>query len=288
MSPHRIRAIRPAVPADYQAFERLFPELAVEDPMVSQERFDRELLRTALMVEAGDGPDPARIVGYALYQIMKDVFYVRHIVTSPEARRTGVGRALMKAMAERARAAGSTSWCLNVKPLNTAAIALYRGMGMERAFESRALKVTWRIADAVPRVQNTHITARIIAPEDDARIEPTLKLFDGQLALARAMQGRVLIGLFDEGSVLGATVFDPSYPGAYPFRVTRPELAFELLRAVRPHARSSDDVVNMVIEDQPDVADALMAAGATLRLEIVHMKGPLPAPSLVPALSADR
>jgi hypothetical protein len=39
-------------------------------------------------------------------------------------------------------------------------------------------------------------------------------------------------------------------------------------------------------EDQPDVADALMAAGATLRLEIVHMKGPLPAASA--ALSADR
>lgn len=274
------------MPADYQAFERLFPELAVDDPLVGQERFDRELLPTTLMVEAGDGPDPARIVGYALYQIMKDVTYVRHIVTSPEARRTGVGRALMEAMAERARAAGSTSWCLNVKPLNTAAIALYRRMGMEPAFESRALKLAWAIADSTPRMQNARITARIILAADDARVEPAMKLFAGQLALARAMQGRVLIGLFDEGSVLGATVFDPSYPGAYPFRVAGPELAFELLRAIRPHARPSDDVVNLVIERQLDVADALMAAGATLRLEIVHMKGPLPAP--VPALSADR
>jgi GNAT superfamily N-acetyltransferase len=286
----RARRIRSALRGDHPAFERLFPELEVDDPPIGEDKFDRELVPTMLVVEAGEGPDPARIVGYALYQIMKDVTYVRHIVTAPEARRSGVGRALMEAIAERGRAAGCSTWCLNVKPLNAAAIALYGTMGMAPVFESRALKMSWASALVMPRVQNARIAVRLVAPEDDAQVEPAMKLFAGQLALARA-QGRVIVGLFDDangGHVLGASVFDPSYPGAYPFRVARPELAVELLHALRPYARPSDDVVNVVVEGQLDVADVLLAAGATLRMESVHMRGPLGPLGPPTALTADR
>ncbi|MEA2751553.1 MAG: hypothetical protein QOI41_5696 [Myxococcales bacterium] len=279
-----LRRIRPAVAADYPAFVRLFPELAVDDPMLEQDRFDREVVPTTLVMEAGEGPDPAHIVGYAHYQILKGLTYVRHIVASPELRRTGVGRALLEAIADLARASGSTSWCLNVKPSNVAAIALYRHMGMTPAFESRAMRLDWAIADAAPRMQNARITSRVIEAADDARVEPAMKLMDGQLALARALDGRVLIGLFEgDHDVLGAAVFHPHYPSVYPFRLARPELAFALLHAVRPHA-PTDDHLHVVSEGQLDVADALIAAGATLKMEIVHMKGALPGP----ALSANR
>jgi ribosomal protein S18 acetylase RimI-like enzyme len=279
-----LRRIRPAVAADYPAFVRLFPELAVDDPMLEQDRFDREIVPTTLVMEAGEGPDPAHIVGYAHYMHMRGVTYVRHIVTTPEVRQTGVGRALMEAIAEIARAAGSTSWCLNVKPLNVAAIALYRRVGMAQIWESQALKLDWAIADAAPRMQNARIKARVIEPSDDARVEPAMKLITGQLALARAWEGRVLVGLFegddagDDPAVLGAAVIHPHYPSAYPFRVARPELAFELLHAIRPHMRATDELVHVVIEGQVDVADALLAAGATLKMESVHMKGTVPPP----------
>jgi len=287
MSPRRIR---PAVAADYQAFVRLFPELAVDDPILAQEKFDRELLPTTIVVEAGAGaPEPERVIGYAYFQIMKDLAYVRHLVTAPEVRRTGVARALMAAVAERARAAGCTSWCLNVMRANTPARALYEAVGLSAAFDTKALHLDWANVDAVaPDVQNTHVTSRLLEPDDDTRVETALGLVSGQLAISRGFGGRVLMGLFERDgrdgrdTVVGGTVFDPTFPGAYPFRAARPDLAFALLRAIQPYARPSDLHVKVVSEGQPTIADALIAAGARVVHDTVHMKGALP------ALSADR
>lgn len=267
---------------------RLFPELAVDDPILEQARFDRELVPTMLVIEAGEGaPEPERVVGYTYFQILEDLAYVRHVVTAPEARRTGVGRLLMAAVAERARAAGCRSWCLNVKRENTAAIALYEALGMAAAFGSKALDLDWASVDAVAQddVQNTHVTSRLLEPDDDAQVETTLGLVRGILAMSRDRGGRVLMGLFDGDAVVAGTVFDPAFPGAYPFRAARPELAFALLRAIRSHARPADLHLKVVCEGQPAIAEALLAAGARVVHDIVHMKGALPA---LPALSADR
>lgn len=280
--------IRPAQPSDHAAFVRLFPELAVEDPVMTAEKFTRELVPTTLMAEAvaaGDeqsdeaagATDGSRVVGYAYFQILKDVAYVRHVVTAPEARKTGVGRALMAAIAERARAADCTSWCLNVKRGNTAAIAVYERVGLAPAFATKALRLEWASVDrASTDMQDTRMTSRPIDPEDDAAFETALDLVSGQLATSRALGGRILMGLFEGETIGGATVFDPTFPGAYPFRATRPDLAFALLRAIRPHARRTDAHVKVVIEGQPAIADALLAAGATLVHDIVHMKAALP------------
>ena len=121
--------IRPAQRADHAAFVRLFPELAVDDPVLDEEGFTALLAPSTLVMENGEDPDPKRVTGYAYFQIMKDTAYVRNIVTAPEARRKGVGRALMAAVAARAREAGCTTWCLNVKPENVAAISLYESTG---------------------------------------------------------------------------------------------------------------------------------------------------------------
>jgi ribosomal protein S18 acetylase RimI-like enzyme len=278
--------IRPAQPSDHAAFVRLFPELAVEDPVMTAEKFTRELVPTTLIAEAvaaeNDGP---RVVGYAYFQLLKDLAYVRHIVTAPEARETGVGRALMAAIVDRARAADCTTWCLNVKRENTAALGLYEKVGLAPAYSTKALRLTWTNVDAARdagaeianRMQHTRLTARLIEPRDDAHVESALSFVSGQLALLRGLGGRVLMGLFDGDDAVAATAFDPTFPGAYPFRAARPDLAFALLRAIRPHARPSDDHVKVVSEGEPAIADALLAAGATLVHDIVHMKGALPA-----------
>jgi len=265
--------VRPARPEDYAVFVRLFPELGVSDPTVEEDRWAREMMATTLIAEAAGAPAAAPAVGYGYFQIIRDTVYVRHLVTAPEARKRGVGKALMNAIAARAlaRVPPCTSWCLNVKPDNVAAIALYTRMGLTRAFESRALSVAWSVVESRQTLHDASVLARVITPEDDARVEPAMNLLRGQLAASRQMEGRVLVGLFDDETVLGATVFDPKFPGAYPFRVSRPDLALVLLDALRPHARKADAVVNVVVEGQPGVAEALIAAGATVRLDAVHM-----------------
>jgi ribosomal protein S18 acetylase RimI-like enzyme len=264
-------SVRSARPEDYRDFVRLFPELAVDDVVADRARFERELMVTTLIAETGGASEPPQAVGYAYFQLIAGTAYVRHIVTAPEARNRGVGRALLAEIARRALGAGCTSWCLNVKPDNKPAIALYERMGLTRAFESRALRMSWSHVDGRQTLHDATVSARVIEPADDARVEPPMKLLPGQLAASRSMAGRVLVGLFDADVVLGATVFDPNFPGAYPFRVARPDLALVLLGALRPYARPSDELVNVVIEGQPDVADTLIAAGATVKVDIVHM-----------------
>jgi ribosomal protein S18 acetylase RimI-like enzyme len=193
------RTIRPAGAADYSAFVRLFPELEVDDPPTPLENFIRDVMPTMLVAEAGEGTaEPDRAVGYTHFQVIEDLTYVRHIVTAPEARRTGVGRALLAAVASRARAAGCSAWCLNVKRENTAAIALYEALGMARAFDSKALHLDWANADiASLDVHNTRISARPIEADDDGRVEAAMGLMSGQLATARGRTERVLVGLFE-------------------------------------------------------------------------------------------
>jgi hypothetical protein len=214
-------------------------------------------------------------VGYAYYQILGSTAYVRHVIASPDARRLGVGRALMDAIARRARAAGCTTWCLNVKPENAAAVALYERVGMRRAFGSRALRIRWTAVDAQPK--GTQAQARRIRPDEDAHVESVMGLVTGQLSAARTTPDRVLLALESEGALVGAAVFHPHFPGAYPFRVAHPDLAVPLLCAIRPYARPTDTQVNMMIEGQPEVADALEAIGAEVHLVVDHMRGPVPA-----------
>ena len=103
-----------------------------------------------------------------------------------------------------------------------------------------------------------------------------MRLLPGQLAEARGRKDRILLMLeADDGSVEGATVFHPHFPGAYPFRMAKPDHAFALLVAIRPFALPQHDMVHVVCEGQPELADAFLAAGATLRMETMNMRGPL-------------
>lgn len=275
--PLRVRA---AQASDHALFARLYPELQTGDAVLELEPFVRELLPTTLIAEV-ETSGQGRPVGYAYFQIIKDLAYVRHIVTAPEARRAGVGRALMAAVLERARAAGCPTWCLNVMPENGAAIALYEAYGMKPAHRSRVVTVPWAAVDASAGRPDVGVVAKLIVPEDDARVEPATNLVSGQLASLRTFSDRVLMMLEEDGRVVGATSFAPNFPGAYPFRVARPELALVLLRAIRPHARPVDLQLGVVTENQPEVADALIAAGATAKLEMLHMKGAVPLIALV-------
>lgn len=263
--------VRAARADDYGAFVRIFPELGVDDPIVSAERFAREMTPTTFVAES-DG----EVIGYVFFQLLSGVAYVRHVAVSPSARRRGVGRALMAAVATRAREAGVTTWVLNVKPHNVAAIALYEGLGMQRTYLSQAVKIAWDDLDRVPA--SPGIDVRPLTEEEEPAIETALRMIPGQLGTARALGGRLLLVAHANDALVGAAVFDPAFPGCQPFRARSPEVAFALLRAMRPHKREGDAIVNMMIEDARAVTDAIVAAGGTLRLEIQNMRGPLLAP----------
>lgn len=261
--------VRPAGPADYPTFAKLYPELRVDDPVIDEARFASEIAPITLIAEDENGPP----TGYAYYQVIHDVAYIRHLVTAPEARRRGVGRALMNRVAEIGRDAKATSWCLNVKPDNDAAIALYESMGMRRMYESRGLTIAWSDIDRQPAYERA-VRARTIEPADDSRVESEMRMLEGQLAVGRA-RGRTLVLIEDENNALvGAAIFDPSFPGAFPFRAARPENVVPLLRALKPHAKHP--MIKMVVEDQPTIVEAILHIGGRVHLDILHMRGDLP------------
>ena len=265
-------AIRPATPADYELFARLFLELKVDDPVLDRERWQKELAPETLVIEDEAG----RGAGYAFVNVLAGVGYVRHLAVDPSFRRRGFGRALLLEVAKRLRGAGCEQWCLNVKPDNEGAIALYQGLGMAPEHLATALRFDWSLAAALPRSPDVIVSP--LLPGDDAAVECTFGLSPGQLAHARTLGGRVILAVTDRARgelFAGVAVFDPAFPGAFPFRVSRPELAADLLAALQPHALPSLPYMHVVARDAA-LTRLLLDRGARVRFEMVHLRGLIP------------
>lgn len=265
--------IRDARADDHGTFAKLVHELGVDDPVPTPERFAGEMMRTILIAERG-----GLSVGYAFYRPMKDVVHLVHLVSAPEARREGIGRALLTEVVRRSREAGCTAMQLNVLPTNIAAIRLYESFGLAPVHTNVGLRWAWSVVDALP-ADATPLVERVreISPEDDATLEAEWSLPKGQLADQRARPGRVLRMIRSDGDERRAafTVFDPAFPGTYPFCAPDVPHALSLLRALRPFARPEDEVVNMMLENQRELAESLIRHGAVKRLETTLMRGAL-------------
>lgn len=101
----------------------------------SRELIERELGNAwsrILLADAGGG-EGERIVGYVVFWIVHDEVHVLNVASALEARRRGVGRALMEAAEEEGRRGGARLSTLEVRRSNAPAIALYRSMGYEQA-----------------------------------------------------------------------------------------------------------------------------------------------------------
>lgn len=256
--------LRRALPHDYEAFAALFPELRSGDPTPSRARWEAEVAPCTWLATLGD-----EVLGYAFVQRLHREVYVRHLVVAPGARQRGVGRRLLEQV--RAEAAGLDGWRLNVKPDNLAAIALYRAVGMEVAYASTAMRATWAQLAMLPEPARG-VVAGELEPVLDAAAESALSLPAGQLAHARSV-GRRVVCAIDGAGVVALAVFDPGFPGAFPFRARSPAHARALCDALRPHAR--EDFLNFVVEGDPALREAMLAVGATVRMDTLHMTGPL-------------
>jgi hypothetical protein len=113
---------------------------------------------------------------------------------------------------------------------------------------------------------------------EDAELEAALRLLPGQIGAARRLGGRTVLVARRRGTLApcGVCVFDPGFPGTYPFKASSPDVAFALLAATRPLAPAEHAGVNMKLDDLEAVKDAILAAGGRLRLELQALAGPLP------------
>ena len=235
--------IRPARSDDYATYAALFRELAVDDPVRDAARFEAELLPTTLVAE-DDGP-----LGYAYFRKKDDdQMHVSEIVTAPGARRRGVARALMHAVAARSLEAGCARWCLNVKRDNAIARALYESLGLRVSHESTSLAI-----DAVA-----------ISRLPDARV----------LTTATDVGARVKLVFERDGFPVGEALFDARSPGAAGFRAASPELVGDLVRAIADRVPGAARLV-VTLDEQPELVRALLDLGARVRFEMFHMRGAL-------------
>jgi DNA-binding NarL/FixJ family response regulator/GNAT superfamily N-acetyltransferase len=265
------RTVRLANRGDYAAFVRLFPELEIPDPVPSEEDFASRMVPRVLVAYAGE-----HLLGYAFWQAYGTTAHVVHLVVAPGARGLGTGELLLESVRDRAVAEGCVRWYLNVKKDNAVAIRLYERAGMRPELESVTTRLPWASVDSLGAAVSPGIEAFAPTPTDDDAIATVFGLDRERIALLRARPGYVLAALRDRrAAIVGFTAFDPSFPGAYPFRVARPELARMLLEALRPHARHADLIV--AVEGDASLAHALVSAGARVEHELVRMGAALDA-----------
>lgn len=72
------------------------------------------------------------IIGYGVMAIYVDEAHLLNLCIRPESRRRGLGLRLLGHLLGEARASGARTILLEVRPSNSAAIALYRRLGFER------------------------------------------------------------------------------------------------------------------------------------------------------------
>lgn len=253
-----------AKPEDYAAYVRAFAELRVPDPPRPRDRWLRDMLPTTLFFES-----EGELVAYAFFQTLRSTGYVRNLVVQPNARGRGVGRAVMRELRAVFAAAGCSTWCLNVKPDNVAAIRVYEAVGMQPAYLSRSLRVS------------KEVTARLPLSSNDTRVEP-LSLFDDEAverlfaiergllsARRRSPEVRQLVAR-DATGVVGVGSYDLERT-AVPFAARDVGAAKALLEALQPMAAGG--TLQLVVHANADVEASLLEAGAAVMLETLHYRG---------------
>jgi GNAT superfamily N-acetyltransferase len=256
-------SIRDATAEDYPVFAHLFPALGTDDPLLTRTEFAARMLPSVIVAEEGGTP-----VGYTFWQIHGPRAHVVHVVVDEGARSRGAGRALMGEVRRRVLAAGCSRWVLNVKQENAAAIRLYEKCGLVIEQEGWALRTEWSQLASL-REPLGEVALYTPPPEEDALIASRFGETAERLGILRSRTGVVLAGLREAGVPVAFAAFDPAFPGVYPVRLARVDLARPLFEGLRPHAR--DPHVQIFVEGDHALYDELRARGAQIRHAMYRM-----------------
>jgi ribosomal protein S18 acetylase RimI-like enzyme len=256
---------RDATAADYDVFRALFPELGAREPVPAREHFTAHIAPGAFFIVHDGQP---RAYGYLRFH--GETAHLVHVVVAPGSRQLGLGHALMREAAGRARRAGCNRWYLNVRKGNVAAITLYERSALRVTFESVLFEIAW--ADTA-RLPVGSAVASEVEPTHDRAIEEAFALPQGQLTILRTTPGRLLRAVFESTGPVAFTAFDPGLAQTVSFRVKHPAHARALFESIRSHALPGHASVCVYAEGDAALADALLAAGGTERLRTLRMAG---------------
>jgi ribosomal-protein-alanine N-acetyltransferase len=103
-----------------------------------------------------------RILAYGVLMLAPGEAQLLNLSVAPDARRTGLGRALLRRFVDDARRLGADQLFLEVRPSNLAAIALYEAEGFERIARRDAYYPPAR--DGAPR-EDALVMRRALAPD---------------------------------------------------------------------------------------------------------------------------
>jgi GNAT superfamily N-acetyltransferase len=262
--------LRPGRPEDYSAFARLFLELGESEPPPSPEEWEKELMPVSLFHEGPEGP-----LAYAVADVLRELGFVVQLVVDASARRQGLGRRMMEALAARFRERGAKRWGLNVKRDNTAAVTLYTSLGLRPRRESVTLRVSRAQVEALPSGPAGLEVVPVVEAEWE-RLTAIFHLTPGKLArFATYASHRVLrLARAGEPEPLRLGMMDlRSREVLYPFFAATPGHARGLLEeALR---RAGTEVLRVVVTDDAPLAELLQGAGATVEMELLELQGPL-------------
>jgi [ribosomal protein S18]-alanine N-acetyltransferase len=87
---------------------------------------------SVLLAAVEDDGTAERMLGYIIFWVVHDEIHVLNVATAPEARRRGVGRALMAKATEHGRGRACRLVTLEVRRSNAPALGLYRSLGFRQ------------------------------------------------------------------------------------------------------------------------------------------------------------
>lgn len=255
---------------DYEAFAKLFPELAVIEKTPSRERFVEAIMPGSIFVREGDV-----VAGYAWSRARGEKLHVVHVIVAPTHRRRGVGKCIMNAIAEHGRKSGFQKWMLNVKPENTAARALYESCGMKDAGESVSMRFRWSDISNLEKAPD--VTARELEPHEDATFENAMAFDPQEVSNYRALHRQIFGAENSKNEIVGVGVFDRGFPGVSPLRISSPSVARCLFDKMREHALPDHESIFVFVEKDPKLEVTLTKANAEPAMRVLRMEGRLDA-----------
>ncbi len=90
---------------------------------------ERDDLAEILVARWVEGGDPAPVVGFLCYWVVREEMHINNLAVDPHWRRRGIATALLTTSLTRARSRGAGQAFLEVRASNLAAQALYRRAG---------------------------------------------------------------------------------------------------------------------------------------------------------------
>jgi GNAT superfamily N-acetyltransferase len=235
-----------------------------DDPIPELERWEREQMPGTLVCERGD------LVGFVSSYDTATHGYIRYLSVHRDARRGGIATALMTAVAAGFRSRGLSEWQLHVRTENAAARALYERLGMQHHEQLTLVRLAWNRVTSLPIAEHALSSSEVA---DEGELLRALAISPEQLAKLRP--GRMFVRLRDDSGDIGIAGFVPGSAAVRPLRIARPELVFELLRALAPYARADRDWFLVGFHDDESLVPQLQSIGGEIRSRTYRYAGAL-------------